>query len=154
MKKTFIILATTLLSFVFISCNNSANSTNNNSTENTQNEVWYETYYIARYLTVVKLTYENAVEQNSAGYVTKAVNGYRVVNGYAIEDIDRTTATFVSEDKSKTPYEAKFYVTADFGYKITEMGKAEEMEIIAKKWRWRINEKTNHWQCNSEDWNK
>ena len=154
MKKTFIILATTLLSFVFISCNNSANSTNNNSTENTQNEVWYETYYIARYLTVVKLTYENVEIRNSEGYAIKAVNGYRVVNGYAIKDIEHTTATFVSEDKSKTPYEAKFYVTADFGYKMNEMGKAEEMAIIADNWRWRINEETDHWQCSSPDWNK
>lgn len=116
--------------------------------------MWYETSYVARYITIVKLTYENAVEKNSEGYVTKAVNGYRVVNGYAIEDKENATVTFISEDKTKTPYEAKFYITADLGYSITNMGESEEILNNENGWRWRINEKTNHWQCNSEDWNK
>jgi len=154
MKKTFIILATTLLSFVFISCNNSANSTNNNSSENTQNVVWYETYETARYVFIVKQG-ENAEEINSEGYATKVKNHYRLLNGYAIEDIENTTATFVSEDKNKTPYEAKVYVTADIGFYYDETEKKViMMNIIADNWRWRINEETDHWQCSSPDWNK
>ena len=151
MKKTFIILATTLLSFVFISCNNSANSTNNNSSENTQNVVWYETYQTARYVFIVKQG-ENAEETNSEGYATKVKNHYRLLNGYAIEDIENTTATFVSEDKNKTPYEAKVYVTADIGYRLIN-GKAKCIEFeIKSEWRWRINEETNMWQCSSPEY--
>ena len=130
---------------------NSSNSSNGNASQNT---LWYETNLLARYIVVVKKG-EHAVNTDpKTGYATSVEDGYLLNNGYAVEQHFQTRVSFISEDISKTPNEAKFYITAEEGYCIKD-GEAEEVSSYTglnelRGLKWRINEETNYWQCDKE----
>ena len=155
MKKSFVLTAIALLTLALSACNNSASS-NNSSTQsnNNSNEVWYETYYIARYkVTVPKGA--NAKSTDSDGYATEVNEGYLLINGYAVRDTqdNKLTVSFISENENKT--EAYFYMTTKVGYHLDACNEpVHNVEENRSEWRWRINEETDHWQCSSPDWNK
>lgn len=111
--------------------------------------ILYDTIYLARYVYTAKYM-ENMVNQTSAELyycIQTAPSG----KCYAVQDVEKTFITFISEDITKAPSEADFYVTAYEGYFIDEDRKAVLLTDDKMQFT-KINKKTNYWQWTSTEY--
>ena len=157
MKKLNLFYSSIVIACLFFTaCSNGSNSeipnvSNTSSEANIQgnnSEQWYDTKYLARY--VYTATYDENIDINNPGgdTIIQTPNG----NYYKIPNCDCIIPTFKSEDTTKNPPEAQFYMTAYEGYYISNEAAEKLQENIISVNFSKINEETNYWQWTTDEY--
>lgn len=113
--------------------------------------LWYDTRYLARY--VVTSKYMENMENANTAYATHVIAQAPSGKYYALLGLSYIHPVFKSEDNTKEPSEAEFYMTAYEGYYINDEKQAvaiPEAGVYFSK----INEETNYWQWNTNEYSE